>query len=330
MAEITRADALALISQQDMSEIWQEVPKFSAAMRTFKHVPMTKNQARLKVLDVLPSAPSGGAFVNGDTGRKPTLDMAWADKYLVAEEIAGIVPIPENVLDDSDVDLWGQVRPRIAEYVGFNLDLAVFLGTGAPASWPDSLVEGSIAAANSLDLSTYLASGTQDDGIDLGGAFNELMGLVEDDGFDANIIWTKKTMKRSLRNLRDMNGNPIYAAGLKGSEEGPSIWGVDLDYIDNGSLADTSKLAITGQRENAILGIRSDMEFKFLEESTLTEDVEVTIPGGGSRIIKAVVASLAEQDMIALRFKMRVGFQIADPTTMEGGAGAYPFAVLVA
>jgi HK97 family phage major capsid protein len=319
MAEITRADALALISEQDMSEMWEEAEKSSAAMATFRTIRMTKKQAKVRVLDTLPAAPSGGAWVNGDTGTKPTLDMSWANKWIEAEEIAGIVPIPENVLDDADVDIWAEVRPRIAEYVGYHVDLAVFLGINAPASFPDSLYEGAVAAGNVLDLSTYLASGTQDDGIDLGGAFNETLGLVEDDGFSANIVWSKKTLRRQLRNLRDLNGNLIYSDGLKGAEQAPSIWGVDMNYVENGALnADANVLAITGDRSKAILGIRQDIEFKFLDQATLTD-------GNGK-----VLMSLAEQDAIALRFKMRIGFQVADPITFEAGAGGYPFATLVA
>jgi HK97 family phage major capsid protein len=319
MAEITRADALALIGQQDMSEMWEEATKSSAAMRTFRTIRMTKKQAKVRVLDTLPAAPSGGAWINGDTGTKPTLDMSWANKFIEAEEIAGIVPIPENVLDDADVDLWGEVRPRIAEYIGYHVDLAVFLGINAPASFPDSLAEGATASGNVLDLSTYLGTGTQDDGIDLGGAFNELFGLVEDDGFTTNIAWTKKTLRRQLRNMRNMNGDLIYSDGLKGAEQAPSVWGVDMDFVENGALnADASTLAIAGDRSKAILGIRQDVEFKFLDQATLTD-------GEGK-----VLMSLAEQDAIALRFKMRIGFQVADPITWEAGAGGYPFSVLVA
>jgi HK97 family phage major capsid protein len=271
------------------------------------------------VLDALPAAPGGGAWIDGDTGRKPTLDMGWANKFLEAEEIAGIIPIPENVLDDADIDLWAEVRPRIAEYVGYHLDLAVFLGVNAPPSFSDSLYEGAVAAGNVLDLSTYLALGTQAQGYDLGGAYNELMGLVEDDGWDANIVYSKKTMRRRLRNLRDGNGNLIYSDNLKGSEAAASIWGTDLQFLPNGALdANANVLGIAGDRSKAILGIRQDIEFKFLDQATLTD-------GQGN-----VTVSLAEQDMVALRFKMRAGFQVADPMTWEGGAGAYPFAVLVA
>ncbi len=52
------------------------------------------------------------------------------------------------------------------------------------------------------------------------------------------------------------------------------------------------------------------MTFKLLDQATV----------GG--------VNLAERDMIALRVKMRVGFQVASSTTREGGATAYPFAVL--
>lgn len=319
MADISRADALALISEQDMGELWQDAAKQSLALQTFRKVRMTKQQAKVRVLDALPAAPGGGAWIDGDTGRKPTLDMGWANKFLQAEEIAGIVPIPENVLDDADMDIWGEVRPRIAEYVGYHLDLAVFLGINAPASFGDSLYEGAVAAGNVLDLSNYLALGTQAQGYDIGGAFSETIGLVEDDGFSANTIWTKRSIKRRMQNLRDGNGNLIYSESLRNNESVPQIWGVDTYMADNNSLAADANLnALVGDRSRAVLGIRQDIEFKFLDQATLTD-------GAGK-----VLVSLAEQDMIALRFKMRAGFTVADPVTWEGGAGAYPFAALVA
>lgn len=319
MAEITRADALALISEQDMGELWQDAAKTSLALQTFRKVRMTKLQAKVRVLDALPAAPGGGAWIDGDTGRKPTLDMGWANKFLQAEEIAGIVPIPENVLDDADMDIWGEVRPRIAEYVGYHLDLAVFLGINAPASFGDSLYEGAVAAGNVLDLSDYLGLGTQAQGYDIGGAFSETIGLVEDDGFSANTIWTKRSVKRRMQNLRDGQGNLIYSESFRSGETVPQIWGVETYMADNNSLAAQGNLnALVGDRSRAVLGIRQDIEFKFLDQATLTD-------GAGK-----VLVSLAEQDMIALRFKMRAGFTVADPMTWEGGSGAYPFAALVA
>ena len=151
MADISRADALTLINQQNATEIWQQVPEFSAALRTFRRVNMGTKQTRYPVIAALPDA----GFITGEdaddsNANKPTTKMSWTDRVLEAEEIAGIVVIPENVLDDTAFNVWAEVRPRIAEAVGATLDAAVFFGTNAPASWPDGIVPDAIAAGNTV------------------------------------------------------------------------------------------------------------------------------------------------------------------------------------
>ena len=109
-SQITRTDADALIPEAVSREIIQGVPTTSQVMRLGRRLPnMPRNKTRLPVLSALPTA----YFVNGDTGLKQTTEMLWANKYLNAEELAVIVPIPEAVLADADYDIWGEIRPRI-------------------------------------------------------------------------------------------------------------------------------------------------------------------------------------------------------------------------
>ena len=61
-------------------------------------------------------------FVDGDIGYKQTTAQAWENVKLYAEEIACIVPIPENVLDDSEYDIWANVLPRLSEAIGATFD----------------------------------------------------------------------------------------------------------------------------------------------------------------------------------------------------------------
>lgn len=109
---IDRTGAESLIPIQESNEIIQGVVTQSAVLQRGRKLPnMTSRQYKMPVLDMLPIA----YFVNGDTGQKKTTKQAWDKKFITAEEIAVIVPIPEAVLDDSDYDIWAEVRPRIVE-----------------------------------------------------------------------------------------------------------------------------------------------------------------------------------------------------------------------
>lgn len=305
MADINRTDAAALISRQDVNEVIQQATEGSAALSTFRTINMGTSTARMPVIDALPSA----GFVtedSGATGIKPTAEQVWASKTLTAEEIAVIVPIHENVFDDSEINVWDEVRPRIAEAFGAVLDGAVFFGTNKPASWPDSLEEGARAAGNLYDAAT---AG------DLVEDINQTWALVEADGFDVNVNYAARSMRARLRGLRDANEQPLLQVqGGLGSSPNYMVYGEDLVFVTNGAWVPASAGAgadlIAGDRTKAIIGIRQDVTYKILDQATV-----------GS-------LNLAERDMIALRAKFRVAFQVADPTTLEGGSTAYPFAVL--
>src|SRR4051794_17739530 len=107
---IDRTGADALIPPDISREITQSVPQSSAVMRLARRLPnMPTNQRRFPVLSSLITA----YFVTGDSGLKQTTQAAWANKYINANELAVIVPIPENVLDDTNYDVWGEIKPRI-------------------------------------------------------------------------------------------------------------------------------------------------------------------------------------------------------------------------
>lgn len=311
MAAITRADALALIREQDATEVWQDAAKSSAALSAFRVVNLGKKITNYPLIASLPTASFiAGEDADDNDAVKPATVMDWTDRQLVVEEIAGIVVIPENVLDDAepDFDIWGEIRPRIAEAVGLTLDRAVFFGTNAPSTWPDGLVPAAIAAGNEV------VEGSN--GTDLAGDLSDTMGEVEDDGYDPLRWFTNRGIRRRVRNLRDDQNAPIWVTSLSASGQNvPSIWGVDVEYVTNGAWDSDVATALVGDPSKAVIGIRKDLEYKLLDQAAV--DI-----GGGTLI------SLPQRDLLGLRFKMRVGFQTAETLTAEGGASAYPFAVL--
>lgn len=310
MAEITRADALALLAKQDINEIIKPETSQSAALASFRTIRMSAGTASMPVLATLPTAgwvtDAGSGTPTAASESKPTSKATWTDKNLVAEELAVIVPVHENTLADSKFDIWSEIRPLVAAEFGRLLDLAVFFGVNKPATWLDpALVPGAIAAGNQI------VEGT---GIDLADDFNEAFGLVEDDEFDVNAAFTGRFLRRELRGLRDENNQPIYLDGLRSDNNTASIYGQDLRYLGNRAWNRDAATALVGDASKVVLGIREDVQVKLLDQATLDM-------GGGNLV------HLAQRDMVALRFKFRVAFATAF-STAGGQPTDYPFAVI--
>ena len=131
---IEKTNVEALIETQVADEIFQGTIRESKALSMFRRLPnMTSDKTKLRILDSLPIA----YFVDEtkDNGRKNITKMAWANKYINAAEIAVIVPIKENMLNDTSVDLWAEIKPRLVEALARKIDGAIFNGTEKPADW---------------------------------------------------------------------------------------------------------------------------------------------------------------------------------------------------
>lgn len=301
---ISRSDAAANIPEDVAALITRGVGEQSAAMALFRRVTMSRKQTRIPVLSALPVA----YFVDGDTGLKQTTEMAWANKYLNAEEIAAIVPIPEAVLDDAGFDIWGEVRPRLEEAIARAIDAAVFFGTNKPASWPDDLATAIVAASNTVVRGTATAA---QGGI--AGDISAAFALVEEDGFDVSGFVARRTYRGLLRNLRD-------STGVRLDEVSPdSAYGIDIGYPMRGlwPTAASSVEAFVGDRTQAMFGVRQDITYKVLDQAVIQD-------GSG-----AIVYNLAQQDMVALRVVTRVAWQVANILNYDSGANGFPFAAII-
>lgn len=314
MALIDRSGASALMPEDASREILQGVVAESAVMRLGRRLPnMNRKQRRIPVLASLPNA----YFVDGDTGRKRVTNMAWDNKFLEAEELAVIVPIPEAVLDDADYDIWGEVRPRIEEAMGAAFDAAVLFGVNAPAAWPDDLLTGATAAGNVVAAGT--GADIYDDILGVGGVIS----LVEEDGYLVNGHVAARTMRARLRGLRDQNGQPLFMRSLDGGQNMQNSTRYELDggpiyFPNNGAFDPTEALMVSGDWDQLVFALRQDITYKVLDQAVL-QDTDGSI-----------LYNLAQQDMVALRAVMRIAWQVSNPITRENPTEAdrYPFAFL--
>ena len=302
---ISRTDAQALIPEDVATEIIQNTTKNSAALQLMRRVTMATNQQRMPVLSALPVA----YFVNGDTGLKQTTEVAWSNKYLNAEEIACIVPIPEAVLEDANFDIWAEIRPKLEEAVGRTLDAAVFFGVNKPASWPTDIAANAVSSGNVVARGTAPASA--------GGIATDIsdtMSKVEEDGFDVTGFVTTRSYRRFLRNARATDGQKLLDISLN-TLEGESI------VYAMGGLWPTGVNAaelFTGDWNQFVLAVRRDMTYKLLDQAVIQDNTG------------AIVYNLAQQDMVAMRLTFRAAWQVANFITYEQQteASRYPVAVL--
>jgi HK97 family phage major capsid protein len=287
------------------TQIIQEMPQSSAVLKLARRVTMSTKSQRQPVLSLLPQA----YFVSGDTGLKQTSKQDWKNLELVAEELAVIVPIPENYLSDAQVPIWDEVRPRVAEAFGLAIDQATLFGINKPSTWGDAIEQTAEAKGN------VVGEGEGDDlAVDIANTAKK----VADDGFGVTGFASGPTLNWRLINLRSTTGEPIFNQQLQGMTPQNSLYGYPLGQTANGAWDDTRATLIAGDWGMAIVGLRQDISFRVFTEGVITD-------GNG-----AVVLNLMQQDAVALRATMRLGWQVANPVTSlnKNEATRYPFAVL--
>lgn len=288
---IDRTGAESLIPETRAREIIQGTITRSAVLSQGRKLPnLSSKTHKMPVLDMLPIA----YFVNGDTGNKKTTNMKWDKKVITAEEIAVIVPIPEAVLDDSEYDIWAEVRPRVEEAFGKVIDGAVLFGVNAPSSWRDDIVTTATSATSVVTL------GSSDSLYDKIMGEGGVIAKVEESGFFVTGHMADISMRAKLRGLKDSTGNPIFKSDMQESTR-YSLDGSAMTFPNNGSFDKSKALMISGDFSQLVYAIRQDITFKLFTEGVV-QNTDGTI-----------AYNLMQQDMVALRAVMRLGWEIPNP-----------------
>lgn len=294
---IDKTNVEALIDTQVANEIFEGVVRESKALSMFRRLPnMTSDKTKLRVLDSLPIA----YFVDESTnnGRKNLTKMAWDKKYINAAELAVIVPIKENVLNDTSIDIWSEVKPRVVEAFGKKIDNAIFNGTDKPADWRAGLIPSIVTAGAEVT-----------EGDNLYSDINDVMTKVEESGYNVTGLLGGVGLKGKFRMLTDTTGQPI-----KGTE----IDSLPKAFLDNGAWDKTKSILIAGDFSQAVYAIRQDVTYKVLTEAVIQD------PSSGD-----ILYNLAQDDMVALRVVMRLGWEIPNPVNaLNETTKRFPFANL--
>lgn len=292
---ITRTDVDSLIETQVANEIFEGTIRQSKFLSMARRLPnMTSDKTKLRILDSLPIA----YFVDESTnnGRKNITKMAWDKKFITAAELAVIVPIKENLLNDTSIDVWAEVKPRIEEAFARKIDDATFFGIDKPTDWRKGLIPSIIEVGAEVDDTGHLYSD-----------INDAMVKVEESGYDVNALVGGVSLKGKFRMMTDTTGQPLQTT---------EIGSIKRNFMDNGVWDKTKSTLVVGDFNQAVYAIRQDVTYKVLDQAVIQD------PSTGE-----ILYNLAQEDMVALRVVMRLGWEIPNPVNAENETETrFPFA----
>ena len=307
---IGRADVGGIIPEEFSNEVLGNVAQEgSYCLRLGRRLrDMTVYEKTLSVSSALSTA----YFVNGDTGLVQTSEVNWKDVKITAEDLAVLVPIPKNVLNDSSIPIWDSIRPDMENAIGAAIDNAQLYGTNKPTTWPDAIVTAATAAGNTVELGT--GADLYEDVLSEDGVFAK----VELDGFGNNASIAHLSLKGKLRGTRDANGQPIFTRDPVRQTE-YALDGVPIYFPAGGSgIGNVSYPLICGEWNQLVYSMRMDMEFEVFTEGIIQD-------AGGT-----IVYNLMQQRMAAIMVVARLGTALPNPVNRVNATEAtrYPFGVL--
>lgn len=260
--------------------IMKEVARGSSLLKLSVVEPMTSDTKQFSVMTDGP-----GAYWVGESERIQTSVATWIFPQMTAKKLAVIIPVTKEKMNDSTINVFEEMKPAIAEAFYKAIDAAAFFGTGSP--FAKNIVGVATAAGNTIELGTNGANKLDLD-------VSDLMSMIEDAGEDVNAFTAHYGIKNSLRKLRDTSGNALFVPGVDQNE----FYSNPIEFIRNGAWDRADAEIIAGNFNYSLVGIREGIEYTILTEATLQN---VTMADGKP-------LSLAENDMVAIKATMRIGF----------------------
>ena len=130
---------------------------------------------------------------------------------------------------------------------------------------------------------------------------NGVIANIETSGYLPTGAIADVSMRAKLRGLRDQQGNPLFKSDMQGSTN-YALDGNPMYFPLNGAYDPTKALMICGDFSQLVYSIRQDITFKIFTEGVIQD------PTTGE-----IVYNLMQNDMVALRAVMRLGWELPNP-----------------
>ena len=288
MADISRSEVATLIQEAYAMDVLNSATEASTVLSAFPTINMGTKLSHLPVLATLPEAGWVSESATEAGGVKPQSQVTWADRTLVAEEIAVIIPVHENVIDDATTALLTEIASLGGQAIGKKLDQAVLFGVDKPASW---VSDDLLAAALDANQDVTVVDGDANEN-DIVGSVNQVSEKIAEAGYAPDTLISSLAMRYKVANLRAADGQLVF--------RDESFAGFRTFFNRNGAWDADSAVAFVADSSRVRIGVRQDITVKFLDQATVGN------------------INLAERDMVALRLKARFAYVLGTGATPRG------------
>lgn len=255
--------------------ILKDVMENSKVMQLAKYEEMDGKEKKFEYF-----AKGPGAYWVGEGEKIKTSKAQWLKVKMVAKKLAVIIPCSREYLHYKMSDFFEIMKPKIAEAFYKKFDEAAILNMDNPFS---QSVEQSVETAGN-EINGDL---TYDNVL-------SLEDLLTDEDYDVNAFISTKRNRSTLRNARKIeNGVVIESIYDRSNNTLDGMPVADLKSLDRGTL-------YAGDFDYMYYGIPFGMSYKLDESAQLST---LTNPDG-------TPINLFEQELVALRATMDVGFMI--------------------
>lgn len=283
MAEYMKDELEGFVPKEQANEIIKKVARGSSVMRLSKLENMTSETKKFPVM-----TSGAGAYWVGEGERIQTSGVTWIFPEVKAKKLAVIIPVTKEKLEDTTIDVFTELQDSIAEAFYQAFDKAAIFGKESP--FATSILGG---------IDSVGAEVTDNASVNLDLSASDVMAMVEDAGYEVDGWAASIGLKNRLRKLRDSSGAPIYVDGTDQTE----LYNQPIEFVRNGAWDKEKALAIAGEWKYSIVGVRDGISYEILKEATL----QGTLDADGKPL------SLAEQDMVAIKATMRIGYLCVKP-----------------
>lgn len=240
-------------------------------------------------------------FDTAESGVKKSTKLSYAEKTLLWRKFAGILPITDELSEDSAINLWNDATARFARAYSRKADYLVFSETSATTPKNKGITQ--VSGTNVVTVAS-LAAIAYADLVDM------VYGVPSASG-DNGRFYLNRTMLGQIMKMKDDENRPLWLAGVQSGAPAtilnrPYTLTEELSNVDSADAGDA--IIVYGDLRYVTLGMRTGLNIKIFDSGSVGDPDDVD---------QSDQINLLTQDVQAMRAVKRMNAVVRFPAAFS-------------